>query len=617
MLLENLSLKGRRSKRSMPWAQTVCFGVLEFVFVLSATIHLADAKPPLAGGAGYAMYFDHERSEIMSWIWSQTPQTAMTIEFWVYTYDHHLYRSYIFDYDAYSLTADGLEISENYALLLTFFNSVPRLGYGAAIYNCDNPECQIYSGQHKYSWHHIALSFDFSSNAGAVLVWFVNGVASLGKGSTGLLRDFYSGDFIIDQLRIWSTNLSAEAISEAYINDRVDPTMHQDLITQLSFDKLINVKGKQYVEDDSGNGNDASYGHWPGIKQSLLMIKEGVQPVQKPRMVGSQADLYGKDIVVHVHPGEEVEITLRGKDPTGDSLITSIVLLPTSNSNVGGGRLTSLDDNIELEVGTAVSTTASVSAGLAPRVRYTAPSSMQADDIEWTAHFEYSVTNTQGETTEATVIIHDHSSFGAPEKEYFTSEDTPVSVLLGSIDMNGSPLSALVTSLPSEGHLYQAVFDQDSNFYGNEDFSNLASPFRCVAAASPSRVRLQRRRKWNGTHLSSKMKPATASQVMPARVAQRLPKPSCQPGPFSTDPSAVRKPKLSSNCVQDHRAEDPRQQRSLTIRRNNARGRHAAHDMAAPFTTYRLEERPYKKMLAAPSLARAAACSRTLALLRA
>eukprot|EP00854_Cymbomonas_tetramitiformis_P003066 gene3066-3894_t len=126
---------------------------------------------------------------------------------------------------------------------------------------------------------------------------------SLGQGSTGLLRDFYGGDVIIDQVRIWSSKLSAEAIREAYNNAGLDPALYQDLDAQLSFDKLIDVKGKLYAEDDSGNENDASYGHWPAMKQSLMTATHGIQPISKPRMVGSRADLYGKDIVIYVHPG--------------------------------------------------------------------------------------------------------------------------------------------------------------------------------------------------------------------------------------------------------------------------------------------------------------------------
>ncbi|KAK3246496.1 hypothetical protein CYMTET_43969, partial [Cymbomonas tetramitiformis] len=482
----------RANSPAAPMARTLCFGTIFRLFtVVSIAVSLADAKPPLAGGAGYAMYFDHERSDIMSWTWTEPPRSAMTIEYWVYFYDHHLGRNHILDYDVYSLV-DGLEFPEPYALILSRDYASPRLYAGSFAVVCEAPECDTTTPQHKDSWHHFAIRFDFSSGE---IAWFVNGtkvqetissdlkpftangIMSLGQGSTGLLRDFYGGDVIIDQVRIWSSKLSAEAIREAYNNAGLDPALYQDLDAQLSFDKLIDVKGKLYAEDDSGNENDASYGHWPAMKQSLMTATHGIQPISKPRMVGSRADLYGKDIVIYVHPGEEVEFTLRGKGPTGDNLITTIVSVPKSDFSANGGLLASLD-NIELAIGAVVSTASVESEGLAPRVRYTAPSSMQADeDTEWAAHFVYSVTNTQGETAEATVILRDHSAFGPPDKVYFTPEDTPVGVLLGSIDMNGSPLSPLVTSLPSEGHLFQAVFGPGA-LYGSEDFSNLTAPFR-------------------------------------------------------------------------------------------------------------------------------------------
>ncbi|KAK3247866.1 hypothetical protein CYMTET_42649 [Cymbomonas tetramitiformis] len=111
---------------------------------------------------------------------------------------------------------------------------------------------------------------------------------------------------------------------------------------------------------------------------------------------------------------EDVEITLRGKDATGDSLITSIISMPQSSSNISAGVLMSLE-NITLAIGSVVGTDSVEGTGVEARVRYTAPSDMQSD-LEWKAQFMYSVTNTQGESAEATVIIRDQSSWTPEDK---------------------------------------------------------------------------------------------------------------------------------------------------------------------------------------------------------
>ncbi|KAK3242317.1 hypothetical protein CYMTET_47989 [Cymbomonas tetramitiformis] len=297
------------------------------------------------------------------------------------------------------------------------------------------------------------------------------GVLTIGKTSRGYLTNYdslQSADMVIDAMRWWSRAMSAKRIAEIY-NLHLDPATHPDMILFMSFDEVRLVRGKQYIEDETGSGNNGFWGHWPGTKQALDFTDVGVQPITTPRLVASQADMYGRDIVRYIHPGEEVEIVLRGKDPAGGSLTTFIVSVPTSSSSIGGGTLRTLD-GIELGAGDVVSID-SADSKLAPSVRYTAPSTRGAQ--EWSASFMYSVMTTLGQSVNATVIFHDHSSWAPQNKKYVTMEDTPVIIILGSVDMNGLPLTPRVTSLP-EGALYQAVFTEP--YYEDANFDNLTTP---------------------------------------------------------------------------------------------------------------------------------------------
>jgi len=50
-------------------------------------------NPPLVGGAGYALYFDHRRSDVLGFNWVKPPQGRnITIEVWVKIIDPHLLR---------------------------------------------------------------------------------------------------------------------------------------------------------------------------------------------------------------------------------------------------------------------------------------------------------------------------------------------------------------------------------------------------------------------------------------------------------------------------------------------------------------------------------------------
>ncbi|KAK3266143.1 hypothetical protein CYMTET_25212, partial [Cymbomonas tetramitiformis] len=438
------------------------------------------AGAPLAGGGGYAVYFDHQRSDISSWIWSPPQSAALSVDVWVYPFDPHLRSNPIADFDTSYFSAEsGQEISDPYGFSLKISDG---RGYAYASTHdlqCEIEACEISHAASQVEWHHLALTINYTSGE---YIWYIdgnevqvsiadgllpttaNGVFSLGVETAVFQSNFKAGDHILDEFHIWETVLSAERVAEMYLYPGDLTGFHQDMNLRFSFNDLIDVNGKLYFKDETGNGNDASYGHISGFKQTLSFAETGIQPITKPRIVASQANIYGNDIVLFVHPGEDVEITLRGKDATGDSLITSIISMPQSSSNISAGVLMSLDNNT-LAIGSVVGTDSVEGAGLEARVRYTAPSDMQGD-LEWKVQFMYSVTNTQGESAEATVIIRDQSSWNPEDKTYDIKEDSVATLILGSVDMNGLPLITFVTSLPSKGHLYQAAGSHDLQFYG-------------------------------------------------------------------------------------------------------------------------------------------------------
>ena len=56
----------------------------------------------VAGGAGSALYFNHELPDVVGWQWKRPPTTKLTIEFWTYVIDHWMPLYELFAYSVRS-----------------------------------------------------------------------------------------------------------------------------------------------------------------------------------------------------------------------------------------------------------------------------------------------------------------------------------------------------------------------------------------------------------------------------------------------------------------------------------------------------------------------------------
>ncbi|KAK3256569.1 hypothetical protein CYMTET_34299, partial [Cymbomonas tetramitiformis] len=443
---------------------------------------VAAQEAPYAGGGGYAAYFDHEQNDIISWVFpGHTPQAGFTVEFWIFQYDLHRKHA-IFDYDTYDFSS-GDEEGSPYEYLVKLANGgTPLLSFKVNTQDdCVAPACYDLA---KYSmWQHVALATNHTAD-GEVVIYIdgkevrrktlggnyakplrPDGVAILGQASSDFNNDLdssYTGDFIIDHFRWWDHARSPKEVA-TYYKLYLDPTLHPGMFLMLAFDKVYSVDGSLFLADDTNNVDTVNWGMVVGRKNSMFFTSKGTVYPTAPRLVASRADIYGKELVVYVFPDEEVTFTLRGYDPHGKTLTTSIVSVPSSaNGSVSGGMLLSLD-SAELEVGDIVLDKNESEHG-GPRVQYVAPSISAHSD--WSANFSYMVTNSEGMQTEAVVVIKDQSSWVPEVKDYHTEEDGKLFLKLGTVGMNGMPLTVVVTSLPHVGKLYQARWS-DTPTYAN------------------------------------------------------------------------------------------------------------------------------------------------------
>jgi hypothetical protein len=80
---------------------------------LAALLALLAVPPhdaaPLAGSAGWTYYWDHERADLVSWVWNGIPEgsemTGLSIELYVKSFDSHLDIT-PFSYGAYDSSTD-------------------------------------------------------------------------------------------------------------------------------------------------------------------------------------------------------------------------------------------------------------------------------------------------------------------------------------------------------------------------------------------------------------------------------------------------------------------------------------------------------------------------------
>ncbi|KAK3270988.1 hypothetical protein CYMTET_20641, partial [Cymbomonas tetramitiformis] len=436
------------------------------------------AETPHVGGGGHAMYADLERNDLVSWLWVDPPQGNFTLEFWIFIYND-FQEATVASYSTYNSTTRREQANE---LCLLFSKNFVRFFRRTSRMTCETSSCtSIATGR---EWNHFAVVSSVSEDRSqGSLLMYVNGIKQLEETVGQHLQDFLqpleaSGAFIIgqeqdafiggfdelqsldgmlDEYRIWGVARSEYEISQTYRLTLVG-TNYAGLLALLRFEETAtNLAGTEILQQELIQ--QVLWGSLPDLRNEMWYTSgRGTQTPTAPRLVASQAPLFGAEIMVVVRAGETVQVVLRGMDPQGGNLSTSIGSLLESVSVLGTGTLSSLD-GVQLAAGDAVIDDQGDRAG--PRVQYTAPSWEGTEGVaDWRTHFTYLVENEDGEEAEGKVVVRAMLR-SLPSKEVYFQEDEISHIILGSIGEDGAALVPIITSLPDKGNLYQAKFNND------------------------------------------------------------------------------------------------------------------------------------------------------------
>eukprot|EP00854_Cymbomonas_tetramitiformis_P012809 gene12809-15139_t len=327
-------------------------------------------------------------------LWVDPPQGNFTLEFWIFIYND-FQEATVASYSTYNSTTRREQANELcllFSSLLMYVNGIKQL--------------EETVGQHLQ---------DFLQPLEA------SGAFIIGQEQDAFIGGFdelQSLDGMLDEYRIWGVARSEYEISQTYRLTLVG-TNYAGLLALLRFEETAtNLAGTEILQ------------------QELIQ----------------QAPLFGAEIMVVVRAGETVQVVLRGMDPQGGNLSTSIGSLLESVSVLGTGTLSSLD-GVQLAAGDAVIDDQGDRAG--PRVQYTAPSWEGTEGVaDWRTHFTYLVENEDGEEAEGKVVVRAMLR-SLPSKEVYFQEDEISHIILGSIGEDGAALVPIITSLPDKGNLYQ------------------------------------------------------------------------------------------------------------------------------------------------------------------
>ena len=127
-----------------------------FLLALSTILSFATVHAtPVAGGAGKALWFDHERSDVLGIDWQTESLNDLTVEFWMKVVDHHLTAQTVLALSEYDVTQNPIYDNPD-GLQIRFRDSRTCL-YRTSCSSCRLSECQFLPFD---DWVHFALSWD-------------------------------------------------------------------------------------------------------------------------------------------------------------------------------------------------------------------------------------------------------------------------------------------------------------------------------------------------------------------------------------------------------------------------------------------------------------------------
>jgi hypothetical protein len=313
-------MTGRQARaRSQARAPSLALTLVLCATALSALLLMARASM-VTGGAGSALWFERERSDVLGVQWraGAQPLRASTLEMWVsitdtMNKDHSVVGFSEFD-------GSGAAVIDNPDAYQWRFSTTRFRFYRGDARECSTSSCTIYGA----GWTHWAVTWDPYDGT---TQFFRNGqpVTSAAQLSGGFFRlnmtlhgsllfgqepDSYAGLFdetqsfsgLMDEVRWWS-GVRTPAEIAAYWNvglSTLPAAVRTNLAAYYDFDDAAEYAASSQVTDRSGHNNIATGGFLPNSKQ-WATYASGTRFDSRPTapvLVGSSAPIAGNAPVV-------------------------------------------------------------------------------------------------------------------------------------------------------------------------------------------------------------------------------------------------------------------------------------------------------------------------------
>lgn len=407
------------------------------LLVLVCTTALALVVPR---GGGYALHFDKQRADIVSFRWTKRPTSELgfTTEFWFAlstpdpTYNPIIFGGSVFDtstsppYDnPYDLTIGFLvnslsiwRVMENVQNILPGILNISTWYHVAYVVNFNRSSIEFYlNGE---------LNFTFFSDTGGFTAALPEMIITFGGQSAGdpvyTQAQLYDGS--VDEFRVWDGIRTPEQIAELWDKNLQDP-LPSDLNLYFDFDQL----GSTVV--DRASGHVAKVGKLATTKN--YMEFDGGRSPQAPTaptwIVG--APVYSPLLVVVVDAGASTPFQL--KFPSDVSLE---VAEPPSN-----GTVTTPNGKPMSNLGPS---------SLFAFVFTPAPGQQAGTAMAKYSSMSVNVSSVNGNTSVATVVVFVWNEVfkSTPSANLTVTQNTRRTIVLGGFDCYSVSIPVQITALP-------------------------------------------------------------------------------------------------------------------------------------------------------------------------
>eukprot|EP01137_Pigoraptor_chileana_P013772 Opistho-2@67664 len=429
------------------------------------------------GGAGLSLFFDSARRDMVSPGEQSLPATELTFEAWVRPCAH-ISRGVIVGYSAFDASMSP-KYDEPQEFVFGFTRTTLFVRVKGVLFECTSPQCVLAGDE----WRHAAVSLSASN---ASLTMLLDGLAVyhstlsldslsaegclvLGQEMRTFCEEYVAESALcggLDGVRLWRTARSASQVAADYWRapNTTDPLL--SVYYDFDNDALSPTLPNMAI---GGANNPGRIGHTPTIRNLMMGSDSVVRTPTAPIFVVSSAPLSGTSFAAAalVNGSATVSIFLPVRWPLVGGVDGGTVNLTVSGQGAWTTFPTTGSEQLvtyrRTSAGLVVNAT--VSMGLfRPHARLGA-----LDNMTLSASFPVEAASGAGVGMTTVAVRLFELSVDPPANATLSgSEDTPLLVPVGARDSAGQAMRVLVTSLPSRGLLYQAVFAANNSYaYGH------------------------------------------------------------------------------------------------------------------------------------------------------